>query len=759
MHVTITPLHPAMHFRNFRLPAFLLIFVLSLGGLKVDLAQAAGGAFAGGNGSGGSPYQIEDCSDLQAITNNTGASYILNNNIDCSATSGWNGGAGFASIGGPGNKFTGSLNGQGHVIINLTINRPGNAYTGLFSWVNGGTITNLGLVNATVNTSSYGAILMGYFESGTVTGVYATGNVTTAGAYIGGLVGYYQGGTLSSSFVRANVSNSSYSGGLAGLMTGGTIQKSFSVGTVPSGLGGGLVGLRVSGTVTNTFYDSTTSGKSDDDGFGKPKTTTEMKNVATFTNTATSAGLTSAWDFLGNPNNDVANSDLWTITTNINLGYPYLRAVDFSLLTDTTPPLVSNVSSDTANNSYRVGQVIDIDVTFSESVTSTGSVTVTLETGDTDRTCTFTVTSSASGTCNYTVQSTDISEDLTVNSIAGTIQDLSGNSMVNFVPVTNLAANKAIVIDNVGPTPQISSDSVLGGSGGSLTADLLASIPVTVTFPENVTGFDSTDLTLTNATISGFTEVDQNRVYTFNLAKVDYGTITVSIPAAAALDAIGNGSTASSVFSFMWMGGGTGYTPVSHHSKNSKTTGGTAETLPFMDVEGHFAYNAIQELYQAGIVQGRTALNYEPDSFSTRAEALKIILSALNEPVLADVSGLSEYSDVDTSAWYGPVLATASQEGYVSGYGDGTFKPDAPITRAETVKILMEAMGGGLSNPKAAPFQDIQPSDWFASWVSNAYILGLVQGRSADTFAPNDFITRGEVAVLVVRSLDLTAGN
>ncbi len=115
---------------------------------------------------------------------------------------------------------------------------------------------------------------------------------------------------------------------------------------------------------------------------------------------------------------------------------------------DNTLPTVTNVTSDKANGSYTVGEVIDIDVTFSEAVTSTGNVTVTLETGTTDRTCTFTVSSGTTGTCNYTVQSGDISGDLTVNSITGTVADAAGNALSTpATPTTNLAANKALVID------------------------------------------------------------------------------------------------------------------------------------------------------------------------------------------------------------------------------------------------------------------------------------------------------------------------
>lgn len=118
-----------------------------------------------------------------------------------------------------------------------------------------------------------------------------------------------------------------------------------------------------------------------------------------------------------------------------------------ALVIDTTVPTVLNVTSDVANAIYRTGQVIDIDVTFSETVTSTGNVTVTLETGATDRTCTFTVTSGTTGTCNYTVQEGDFSGDLTVNSVSGTIADVAGNLLSNTTPVTNLAANKNLVIN------------------------------------------------------------------------------------------------------------------------------------------------------------------------------------------------------------------------------------------------------------------------------------------------------------------------
>ncbi len=153
-----------------------------------------------------------------------------------------------------------------------------------------------------------------------------------------------------------------------------------------------------------------------------------------------------------------AGSRNWQSISSASDGGKIAAAVDsgyiYTFTPDTTAPTITNVSSDKTNGTYTVGEVIDIDVTFSEAVTSTGNVTVTLETGATDRTCTFTVSNGTTGTCNYTVQSGDTSADLTVSSISGTIADQSSNAMVSFTPATNLAANKALVIETTAPTIQ-----------------------------------------------------------------------------------------------------------------------------------------------------------------------------------------------------------------------------------------------------------------------------------------------------------------
>lgn len=119
---------------------------------------------------------------------------------------------------------------------------------------------------------------------------------------------------------------------------------------------------------------------------------------------------------------------------------------------DTENPRVINVTSGKANRWYRKGVRMRISVKFSEPVTSSGDVTITLETGTNDRSCTFSINNAISQYCVYKIQKGDRSTDLNVKKISGDIKDASQNPVTNFTPQTNLAANKNIKIDGIKPT-------------------------------------------------------------------------------------------------------------------------------------------------------------------------------------------------------------------------------------------------------------------------------------------------------------------
>ena len=147
-----------------------------------------------------------DWYDLHAIRNNLAGGYLLMNDLD-STTTGYeelagpiaNGGKGWEPIGASDNRFTGILDGQGHEIRDLSIDRPDESYVGLFSYVaEGSTIGDIGVMNVVVTGYDYVGCLAGR-NDGTVSNSYSIGSVT-GGKHVGGLVGYDLGSTVSNSY-------------------------------------------------------------------------------------------------------------------------------------------------------------------------------------------------------------------------------------------------------------------------------------------------------------------------------------------------------------------------------------------------------------------------------------------------------------------------------------------------------------------------------------------------------------------------------
>jgi len=144
---------------------------------------------------------IQTLQDLQNMKDDLTADYILDNDIDASATSGWNGGLGFEPVGASDwpqeLQFTGSFDGQGHVITGLTINRPDTYYVGLFGYVNAAKeFKNVGIedCNITGKGNMGGFIGVNYNSGSTISNCYTTGQIIGTGAFdIGGLIGWNEG--------------------------------------------------------------------------------------------------------------------------------------------------------------------------------------------------------------------------------------------------------------------------------------------------------------------------------------------------------------------------------------------------------------------------------------------------------------------------------------------------------------------------------------------------------------------------------------
>jgi len=109
------------------------------------------------------------------------------------------------------------------------------------------------------------------------------------------------------------------------------------------------------------------------------------------------------------------------------------------------------------------------------------------------------------------------------------------------------------------------------------------------------------------------------------------------------------------------------------------------------DISGHWAEKSINALLDKNYVSGYPDGTFKPDNAVTRAEFLKILTSVLNIPPAT--GGTSQFSDVTPEDWFFGYIVAAVDKGIVSGYPDGTFKPNNPITRQEAAKIVVKAQG------------------------------------------------------------------
>lgn len=135
-----------------------------------------------------------------------------------------------------------------------------------------------------------------------------------------------------------------------------------------------------------------------------------------------------------------------------------------------------------------------------------------------------------------------------------------------------------------------------------------------------------------------------------------------------------------------------------------------------------------------------------PNSNITRGEVSMIFYRLLADNVRAANSGSrAPYGDVASNAWYADAVATLSRMGILKGYEDGTFKPDAAVTRAEfaTIASRFDKLATGTKT-----FKDVPASHWAYAAISSAAEKGWVSGYEDGTFRPDRAISRAEVAKL-----------
>lgn len=168
------------------------------------------------------------------------------------------------------------------------------------------------------------------------------------------------------------------------------------------------------------------------------------------------------------------------------------------------------------------------------------------------------------------------------------------------------------------------------------------------------------------------------------------------------------------------------------------------------NIESHHFYDSVRSLASRGIVKGFADGTFKPNQSVTRGQ----IASVLAQTLGLDTKNVKNpgFKDVKvTDPHYGAIAALV-EAGIVKGYNDKTFKPGGSLTRAHIAKMI--SIGFNLEEVKLtdSPFKDVKAEHWFADYVQALITNEITTGTTPTTFEPNAFVTRGQMASLIVRS-------
>lgn len=175
-------------------------------------------------------------------------------------------------------------------------------------------------------------------------------------------------------------------------------------------------------------------------------------------------------------------------------------------------------------------------------------------------------------------------------------------------------------------------------------------------------------------------------------------------------------------------------------AKPDETKPTLAPIPEMLNGEDHYAYLLG---YEDGTVR--------PNGSISRAEVATVLFRLLKDDVRTqNLTKDNAYSDVSDTAWYAAAVSTLSKMGVISGYPDGTFRPNAPITRAEFAAMI--ARFDETAKSADTPFTDIS-GHWAENAIGKAYGNGWIKGSSKTVFCPESNLTRAETATLLNRVL------
>lgn len=172
--------------------------------------------------------------------------------------------------------------------------------------------------------------------------------------------------------------------------------------------------------------------------------------------------------------------------------------------------------------------------------------------------------------------------------------------------------------------------------------------------------------------------------------------------------------------------------------------------IPFDDVRGIEAQEHITHLHDAGIVNGMLDGSFKPNGEVTRAEFMVFMVKALNlEGVAENTAG---FTDID-GHWARNIILAASKHGLISGYEDGTVRPEKPISLAEACSVIARAFE--FKTAKNGIYSKLNPDKWYSKSVKKMFDVGVLTVNDSlyGNFDEEAMITRANCAIMVSRAI------
>lgn len=175
-----------------------------------------------------------------------------------------------------------------------------------------------------------------------------------------------------------------------------------------------------------------------------------------------------------------------------------------------------------------------------------------------------------------------------------------------------------------------------------------------------------------------------------------------------------------------------------------------AKAAELIDLERNYIfYEEIMYLSGAGVISGYPDGTFRPDEKVTRAQAAMMIGRALN---LDGTKRSQTFSDVRAAHQASGYIASAAEAGIIKGYPDGTFRPDDTVTRGQMAIFLSRAFQ--LTKEAVVPFTDVSPAMASFPYIKRLIAANLTQGYSDHTFRPEQKLTRAQFSAFLARGLN-----